>query len=98
MTTVLKGLAPLAMLRLGIAGHVESDQDSLITSEEKLKESLAGCAEERYRNSKVLACPPPAVGGPGASGAAVVGAALCGPSVPAPRSAEAHSPRGWRDS
>ena len=33
----------------------------------------------------------------GASGAAVVGAALCGPSVPAPRGADARSPRDWRD-
>ena len=32
-----------------------------------------------------------------AAGAVVNAAAKGGPSVPAPRSAEAHSPRGWRD-
>ena len=39
-----------------------------------------------------------AAGAHGAAGAAVAGAAFRGPSVPAPRSAEAHSPRGWLDS
>ena len=49
---------------------------------------IGGGAGVKGQSNKIL---------PAVAGVAAAGVALCGPFVPAPRSAEAHSSLGWRN-
>ena len=62
-----------------------------------LRSVLLGLLCPKNVSACALPCDLPGAGcRNGAAGAAVAGAGLSSPSVPAPRSAEVHSPRGWR--